>query len=252
MSTVPQAPDGDSDWAGTWQDMLGGGPKRWKDGEDAGNFQVALDAITSRLGATELSILIPLAGDTPFVAFAWSQGHHVTALEKVPEAAEQLRKSFPEGTKWHVPRQVGGLELWEVDTIEFVGDPFESGLTLSAGSGPRARIYVGDAFEFVPELESGHDVSVDKDSFGAIPPARRNEYVQVMASYLKPGGVVYLEGKDKPEDQRDAGPPWHLEEGSLTTCWEPAGVKFVDTMGELYKLSRPGMRQISYWLAKEV
>merc|ERR1712039_171492 len=141
------------------------------------------------MGAGNLSIMVPLAGDTPFVAYAWEQGHDVTAIEYVPEAAAKLRDSFPVGTQWHAPRRVGGHEVWEVSS-----------------PGPKAYVYVGDVFEAQPTLFGTHDVVMDKDAFGAIQPCRREEYARVMASYLRATGLVYLEAKDKPVDQRHKGP----------------------------------------------
>src|SRR5210317_1411102 len=73
-------------WSDTWSDILNGGSKRWKvDDIEAKKIALAhiinATATTGSSDKTPLRILCPLAGDDPFVHYAWSQGHDVTAID---------------------------------------------------------------------------------------------------------------------------------------------------------------------------
>ena len=69
-------------WAATWDNILSGGPTRWKV-DDLAVKQQALHHLLAQHGdsnSESLKILCPLAGDDPFVQLAWSAGHDVTAI----------------------------------------------------------------------------------------------------------------------------------------------------------------------------
>ena len=94
LLTIPIAHSFAMTWATTWADILSGGPGRWKV-DDLGCKKQALAHIEQH-SSTEgpMRILCPLAGDDPFVHYAWSQGHDVTAIDIVPAAVKVMRGQF--------------------------------------------------------------------------------------------------------------------------------------------------------------
>ena len=107
-----------------------------------------------------LRILCPLAGDDPFVHYAWSQGHDVTAIDIVPDALASMRSQFGDGGK----KDVADRDDW---TVEEVSDKNDSSKVWKHKSG-RATLYEGDVLMKRPELVQSFDVIYDKDSFGAL------------------------------------------------------------------------------------
>ena len=107
-----------------------------------------------------LRILCPLAGDDPFVHYAWSQGHDVTAIDIVPDALASMRSQFGDGGK----KDVVDKDDW---SVEEVSDKNDSSKVWKHESG-RATLYEGDVLMKRPELVQSFDVIYDKDSFGAL------------------------------------------------------------------------------------
>ena len=87
-------------WAETWSDILSGGNQLWKvDNVDA--KRIALEHILQHHhhhSNEPMHILCPLSGDDPFVHYAWSRGHIVTAIDIVPDALKAMRKLFGSDT----------------------------------------------------------------------------------------------------------------------------------------------------------
>ena len=91
-STLPQLPphipeeeNMATHWDNVWDDIVGGGPGRWK-AVDPDGIKIALQHISehaqrSNEGESHLRILCPLAGDDPFVHLAWEAGHTLYAVE---------------------------------------------------------------------------------------------------------------------------------------------------------------------------
>lgn len=78
------------EWATTWDVIIDKNVKMWKMGEESGDFKKAYDVIASYT-AFPATVLIPCAGDSPFVAHAHSLGSHVVALEWVPAAVNRMK-----------------------------------------------------------------------------------------------------------------------------------------------------------------
>lgn len=230
----------DSFWSDLWNDILAGGNPRWKV-DDLKAKEGALSAITSHEVGSEpsssdrkLSILCPLAGDDLFVPYSWGQGHSVTAIDLVPAAVAAMRKQFPDG-KWHREEHPDGMIQW----------------THSSG---RATLFEGNVFTIMSDLNATFDAVYDKDSFGALEPHMRSGYCDRLADYLKPGGIVYTEVKNKSDDlpTRFDGPPYHLEKGDLMKDRNYGrDFEYVKSLGEVYKSPIPGMFQTGHILRRK-
>jgi hypothetical protein len=228
-------------WSDTWSDILNGGSKRWKvDDIEAKKKALAhiidATATVSSSDKTPLRILCPLAGDDPFVHYAWSQGHDVTAIDIVPDALKEMRSQFEEN---------GADEDWS--SSESTNS--KNGIVWKHKSG-RATLFEGDMLMKRPELQSTFDVIYDKDSFGALNLDMRKTYCQRLSEYIKDDGVVYVEVKNK-ETGREFGPPYHVEKEDLMEETSFGGAfEYVASLGEVYPLNMGSIRQMGHILRR--
>ncbi|KAL7521061.1 hypothetical protein ACHAWX_005752 [Stephanocyclus meneghinianus] len=212
-------------WKATWQDILNGGPRRWKV-DDIAAKQIALSHILEHSVApsdstrSSMRILCPLAGDDTFVHYAWSHGHDVVAIDIVPEALEAMRLQFGAAEDWTFSMTDEGT-LWK----------HKSG---------RASLYEGDMMMKRNALVNYFDAVYDKDSFGALTFDLRSKYCERLSDYLKDNGTLYVEVKNKTTGRDEQGPPFHvekqdlMEESSFGKCFE-----HVVSLGEVYKIDWP-------------
>ena len=131
-----------------------------------------------------LRILCPLAGDDPFVHYAWSQGHDVTAIDIVPDALASMRSQFGDGGK----KDVADRDDW---TVEEVSDKNDSSKVWKHKSG-RATLYEGDVLMKRPELVQSFDVIYDKDSFGALTLDMRSKVSCYIVKNESCQGLTYI------------------------------------------------------------
>mmetsp|Transcript_8011 Transcript_8011/g.10468 ORF Transcript_8011/g.10468 Transcript_8011/m.10468 type:complete len:279 (+) Transcript_8011:195-1031(+) len=248
-------------WHGTWDDILNrDGSPRWKV-DDLKAKSIALHHIETHYhsgGAmveqeqvpksttTPLNIFCPLAGDDPFVKYAWDQGHHVTALDLVPAAMEAMKSQF-DGT-------------WEKQEEQDTGGS-SSTTTIWTHESGRATLYVGDMMVERKELYSKFHAIYDKDSFGALEKSMRSTFCQRLAEYTKTttddgsGGIVYIEVKKKPDDHpgRYAGPPYSVDRDDLM---EPTNFgkafEHVVSLGKVYDIPTPSMTQTGHVLKRMI
>jgi len=207
-----------SRWESAWTEILEGVSQRWKAGEKAENYLV----LERYLEATKLltgseSLFFPLVGDHPFAAIVYKKGYSFCATELVRKAAAALREKCE--TEWNeeiVTTENGTqVELW----------------TTKDG---RGKIWIGDHFTVVKELETGqYPVIIDKDAFGALPAETREEYIAGHKKLLIPGGHVVLEGQQKQSDL-DQGPPYHLTQELIENTWKD--FEILDVKTEFYKM----------------
>eukprot|EP00804_Cyclotella_cryptica_P013374 CCRYP_005133-RA/>CCRYP_005133-RA protein AED:0.44 eAED:0.42 QI:0/-1/0/1/-1/1/1/0/258 len=223
-------------WKATWQDILNGGPRRWKV-DDITAKQIALSHILEHSVApsgttpSNLRILCPLAGDDTFVHYAWSQGHEVTAIDIVPEALEAMRLQFGAHEDWTSSLTDEGT-LWK----------HKSG---------RASLYEGDMMMKRNSLLNYFHAVYDKDSFGALTLDLRSKYCERLSDYVKDNGTLYVEVKNKTTGRDEQGPPFHVEKQDLM---EPSSFgkcfEHVVSLGEVYKLDRPTAIQTGHVLRR--
>ena len=116
-------------------------------------------------------------------------------------------------------------------------------------SSERATLYQGDVLHDLKELHGTMDAVYDKDSFGALDKELRKPLCERMHAYLRPGGTVYIEVKNKPEGPgRLQGPPYHVEKSDLLEAFE--GFEYICSLGKVYELSLPGMSQMGHILKR--
>lgn len=224
-------------WNEVWKDILGGGNKRWKDGEEINNFEVAYNLLVEEgvlsAASQPSSIFVPLCGDCRFVHYAHSRGNSVAGLDGVGAALETLRKQFEKGPS-------------------FERSDIKEGGVVFTGSDGRITTIQADLFTtpFITELnlERSFDLIYDKDAFGAIPPEDRAAYVKIMSRVCKAGGFVFIEGKFRKEEDPTLGPPFHLVTEEIKKQWGAEGFKVLKHYESLYPLKNPEWRQQGWLL----
>jgi len=224
-------------WKDTWADILNGGSPRWKV-DDLAAKKIALahimenHSLKREAGDGPMRILCPLAGDDSFVHYAWSQGHHVTAIDIVPDALKAMRQQFGDE-----------MEHWSSENEN------EGGLVWRHESG-RATLIEGDVLMKRPKLLKSFDAVYDKDSFGALPLAMRPKFCERVSEFTKDGGTLYIEVKNK-EQGKEFGPPWHVEKEDLMERTS-FGERFehIASLGEVYQLKMSGMKQTGHILRR--
>eukprot|EP00580_Thalassiosira_gravida_P018081 CAMPEP_0201675020 /NCGR_PEP_ID=MMETSP0494-20130426/38508_1 /ASSEMBLY_ACC=CAM_ASM_000839 /TAXON_ID=420259 /ORGANISM="Thalassiosira gravida, Strain GMp14c1" /LENGTH=232 /DNA_ID=CAMNT_0048157319 /DNA_START=93 /DNA_END=791 /DNA_ORIENTATION=+ len=226
-------------WKDTWADILNGGSPRWKvDNLDAKEKALAHIIEHHHAGGSSpdncepMRILCPLAGDDPFVQYAWSKGHDVTAIDIVPDALKAMRSQFGDD-----------VDDWTSENQQ------KNGLVWKHRSG-RATLFEGDILMKRPELVNSFDVIYDKDSFGALSLEMRPKFCERLSEFHKDGGTLYIEVKNK-ETGREFGPPYHVEKECLMNP-TAFGTWFEHkaSLGEVYPLKMPGMKQTGHILRR--
>ena len=258
-------------WESLWEDILNGGPTLWKV-DDLPPKRQALNHIlinhhasaasstndatlasttpTVQSGTRTISILCPLAGDDPFVALAWKEGHSMTSIDIVPDAVAAMRRQFSTIACRDADLDIDRDEEeddWELTVMQPQQRQEQAQQSITKiwkHKSGRATLYEGDMLERRHELENQFDAVYDKDSFGALPPGVRTAFCERVAYCLKDGGILYIEVKFRSTDDRKVGPPFHLEESDLMKK-EYFGQYFdyIASLGEVYKSPMAGMQQ---------
>eukprot|EP00013_Stygamoeba_regulata_P011159 CAMPEP_0177688034 /NCGR_PEP_ID=MMETSP0447-20121125/34448_1 /TAXON_ID=0 /ORGANISM="Stygamoeba regulata, Strain BSH-02190019" /LENGTH=236 /DNA_ID=CAMNT_0019198319 /DNA_START=61 /DNA_END=771 /DNA_ORIENTATION=- len=224
-------------WDDLWTDIVSGGNMRWKRGEAEGNYKRQFEFLHRELtkhhpDRSTFRFLVPLSGDCPFVRYAWSLGHSVCAVDLSKVALAALRAQFAEDSVSWEESQLGedGARVWrsqdgrlEVVCCELITS------------------------EATGQLVSGFDAVLDKDAFGALAPEVREAYVKRITPLLAPHAQVLLEGKQRREEDREAGPPFHLDLDKVKTRWPDFDVVYLGEMPEQpYDIA--SMKQIGFHL----
>ena len=218
-------------WTQTWNDNLSGGPTRWKV-DDISHKQQALQHIVQHHSSPQpLHILCPLAGDDPFVHYAWSQGHSVTSIDLVPAAVAEMRRQFGPDSEWTQETIADNTVVWK-------------------HASNRATLLQGDMLQKRPALQQMFDAVYDKDSFGALDIELREPFSQRLAELCKPGAILYTEVKNKAGGYGAGGPPYHVEQADLVKSLG-ADFEHVRALGEVYPLPMPGMTQTGHILQRK-
>ncbi len=192
--------------------IYAGGAKKWTAGEEQRDCEKQTAAL-ERYGVREGRVLVPLAGDVPFVAHV--KAKEITAVEWSSVALDRLRKRFPDGV---VPDNV---HLIEAEWYAW------------------AAAYKGPLFTHV----------FDKDAFGFCNPTSRSKYVDSVSRLLAVGGVVYLEVKHRLKD-KEQGPPFHVGAEEIASSW--IGFELTEDLGVVVEYKQEeGLRQMAYILTKK-
>lgn len=222
-------------WSDTWSNIIGGGNPRWKvtcteSHEKAlSHFQQYVTGDPS-----QISVLCPLAGDDPFVHLLYRKGYHVTSIDLVPAAVEEMKNHFGSCEWIKEESDHDGTIIWK----------HPSG---------RVTLIVGDALQKRPEMLQKFDAVYDKDSFGALNKELRQPFCNRIAEFTKPNGIIYLECKlrQNHDEAKDMGPPFSLtqaelmEESSYGSSFE-----YVKGLGSVYEISMP-MEQTGHILLRK-
>ena len=129
-------------------------------------------------GATALNILVPLCGRTKVLLWFAEKGHRVVGIEWSEIA---VKKFFEENGLAHT-----------VKSCTFGG----SNMQQFTATDKAITVYCGDYFAF-----EGHDLDLfdrifDHGSIGSFLGEKRTKYVEIVNSFLKPGGRMLLSAFD--------------------------------------------------------
>jgi hypothetical protein len=259
-------------WSAAWKDILDGGSKRWKI-DDLHVKQQALQYLVkatasdghanananANIDPTILNILCPLAGDDPFVYYAWSQGHFVTTVDIVPEAVQAMRRQFAKSGR------IQGDDEGDADwTCEILHEQQSQNDNKTPPTtkiwnhvSGRATLYEGDMLQPArSELVGRFSAIYDKDSFGALDTAMRAIYCQRLVDYAQDFAPAYVEVKWKQavaeRQAANTGPPFHVDRNDLM---EPTSFgnffEHVASLGQVADLAHlSGMSQTAHLLRR--
>jgi SAM-dependent methyltransferase len=161
------------------------------------------------------------AGDTP-----WDKG------VAHPSLAETLGQ-VPVSGRVLVPGCGFGYDVAAIARVPAVSEAVGLDIAASAVAGAkerlagvgRARVIEGDLFARPQEAAGGFDWVWEHTCFCAIDPSRRNDYVDAVAGWLRPGGqllgVFYLRPWDTEEENRTSGPPFGCTAEELDRRFAP-------------------------------
>lgn len=144
----------------------------------------------SFLGGGPHRVLVPLCGRTLDLAWLAERGHEVVGIELSPIAARLLFEDL-------------GVEP-EVSKL----GPFE------ARRRGRLTLLLGDFFAATPEGVGLFDRVWDRAALVAMDPDRRGPYTEIIASLLRPGGLL-LQNSFSYDQARMEGPPFSVPPDEL-------------------------------------
>ena len=125
---------------------------------------------------------------------------------------------------------------FEVTALDFAPEPLEYLAQQARMNNVRLNILERDVFTLSWDLPSSFDIVIEYACYCAIDPARRQEYANVLASTLKPGGIVA--GLFFPMDEVvRTSPPFSVHDEEIHQQFEKAG--FVLVSSELPRESHP-------------
>lgn len=227
-------------WAETWNDILSGGNQRWKV-DNVNAKRIALEHILQhhhQHNNNPMHILCPLAGDDPFMHYAWSRGHIVTAIDIVPDALKAMRSLFGSDTG-----------DWSMSIMDKDNNGGSS--VVWKHKSERVTIIEGDILTKRTALHQTFDVVYDKDSFGAMALPDRTKFCERISEYMKDSGTLYVEVKMKDGGRESGGPPYHVEKEDLIQSFGNY-FDYVSSLGEVYSLNIPGMKQTGHILRRSL
>lgn len=146
-------------------------------------------------------VLVPLCGKTVDLAYLSTKAKEVVGVEGVMKGVEEFIQENPE------------LQIKSVDEK----NNFHS---FCGGHKSNLWMFCGDFFHFGPTVAGKYDLIWDRAAMVAIDPSKREEYVQVLGSVLKPGGVLLLSGYIRPKNDVTTGPPFTLNKEQVTKLFE--------------------------------
>lgn len=158
-------------------------------------------------GAHPPRVLVPLCGKTMDLEWLAQRGFAVVGVEAVEQACRAFFDERGAPTSL-TPRAGGGAvvrtgaEHPTLASVSLVCVDFFS------ASAPASTPSTNDP------LRPGFTAGYDRAALVAVPPARRADYVEVVAALLAPGAPLLLVSFEYDQARVD-GPPWSLPEGDV-------------------------------------
>lgn len=199
------------------------------------------------LGDTDKnSAFVPLCGKSEDLAYlaSHSKVSHVVGIDIVRDAAEQFASEHPELSMVELAGD-GTTTCAQDGAEQSCKAPSDGESALATASffrGKNISFLLGDLFDFMgmtndersncinrglPEAEqkkSQFDAIYDRASMIAIEPSKRQDYVALLGSILRPGGSILLVTIEKrtciKEESKLSGPPFSIEEKTVRQFYE--------------------------------
>ena len=251
------------------------------------NFLKDHNSLPASSPSPSVRFFVPLCGDSKFCKLVHSLGYSVTALDLVDEAIARQREFFalpfdrvppaggvgddngagapaaPPGTDGAAGAAAGAAAAPAAaapSTADNSGEPPSTPLSPSkpksaaavsavgwVADNGRVRLWQADMFEERSSELGQIDVVHDKDSFGAIDPSLRDQYVALVRKYCKPGATVLLEAKQGPK-MPNPGPPFTVTEEQVKEIWGKYGFELLDYKLDLYPFPGEGVHHQAFLL----
>lgn len=166
---------------------------------------------------TETSrVLVPLCGKTVDLAYLTAKAKEVVGVEGVLKGVEEFIQENP-GL---------GIKATEQES------------SFQAFRGEKIWILCGDFFSLSPSVAGKYDLIWDRAAMVAIDPSQREEYVNVLGSVLKPGGLLLLSGYVRPKSDLTTGPPFTLNKDQVRRLFEAqpwvASYKCIESISDTF------------------
>ncbi|GAX25436.1 thiopurine S-methyltransferase [Fistulifera solaris] len=164
----------------------------------------------------ESRVLVPLCGKTVDLAYLTTKAKEVIGVEGVLQGVQEFMQENP------------NLQMEAV----------ESKNGFDCFRGEKIWLLCGNFFHFGPVVAGKFDVVWDRAAMVAIKPSDREEYVQVLGSVLKPGGVLLLSGYIRPNSETTLGPPFTLNRDQVLHLFEHqpwiASVECIESVSDAF------------------
>jgi SAM-dependent methyltransferase len=206
--------------ASYWDEAYRGNRDGWDMGTPTPVFVHLLDAWGPRIhhlvpgaladvGAdSRLRVMVPCSGRGHDALLFAEHGYDVTAVDFADSAAQHLRDAA----------ETHGLDL------EVISD---------------------DLFSLARDRPAAYDMLLEYTCLCAIDPVRREEYVNMCASVLRPGGLFF--GLIFPVDGRPGGPPWNIDTAELAAMMDRFFTLKYDEVPDTSVKPRLGRERLMVW-----
>lgn len=112
---------------------------------------------------------------------------------------------------------------YDVTAVDFSDRPLQVLVQQVQKEHLQVECVQADIFALPPSFFGTFDITLEYTCYCAIPPERREEYAQVIADTLVPGG--WLVGLFFPTDGRPGGPPFAVDADEITSVCKQVGLE---------------------------